>query len=303
MITLSLLMAWHQPLLAETIVRGKLSDQVSERPMMGVQVSVLKGSQVLDTASSETDGRYQLVIDVGTSPSPQTLTLSAELDGYVTQTQDFTVTSGSTDSPAYDLELFPMALNACRITGGHGVIVGYFRAPPAANVSDLTYRISDALTYSLLTRLQQAHLDTSLQPEFWACNEAKLRSATLGQRYATVLGAVAFVTGDVNSADGTYDISTYVSDRFGIFRLPHRSVNQAVDLGDPGAAKLDPGTHGAILTAVAAAYENDGRYAEGVDVTVAAEQLMGFLTPELEAIRSRCQANIENRGLLRGDSP
>lgn len=289
--------------MADTIVRGKVMDLVAEMPMVGVQVTAYKGDQLLGRASSGTDGRYQLPMNVGNSPSPQTLTLSAQRDGYVAHTINFTVTSGRTVSSAYNLVLFPTALSDCRIPGGHGVIVGYFRAPLAAGVSDLTYRISHALTYSLLTRLQQVHLKTSLQPEFWACNEAKPRSPMLGQRYANALGADAFVTGDVDTADGAYNIRTYVSDRFGIFIPPHSSINHGVDLGDPGAAELHPSTHGAILTAVAAAYENEGRYAEGVDATVAAEQLLGSLTPALQDIRSRCQAKIENRGLLRGDSP
>ena len=284
--------------LADTIVRGQVKDLVTDTPVLGVRVAVYKGSALLGQASSDADGHFQIPVDVGTGPASQTLSLVAEHADFAAATLNFGVAAGTTDA-AYLLELFPVALSDCRVPRGHGVIVGHFRSSLGQRDVDLAYRIVDALTYSLLTSLQQVHVTTPLQPDFWACGDAQPRAPTLGQHYAKALGADAFVTGDVKLADGVYDVRTYVSDRFGLFVPPHSTMNERVDLEDPGAAELHPTTHAAILTAVAAAYEDAGRYAEGVDATVAAEHIQGSLTPSLEAIRDRCQAQLENRGLIR----
>ena len=104
---------------------------------------------------------------------------------------------------------------------------------------------------------------------------------------------------------GQFRISTYVGDAYNLFVPPLRTVNEGVDLSDPGAAKLDPDTHAAILLALAAGYEQAGRFAECVDVAVAADQLDPDISPPLRRTIQRqlanCQDKLPNRGLARRD--
>ena len=60
-------------------------------------------------------------------------------------------------------------------------------------------------------------------------------------------------------------------------------------------------------TALAVGYEQNGHYAECVDVAVAAGRLAGDISPLLRQTvqerLTRCQGRLPNIGLLRGDAP
>lgn len=133
------------------------------------------------------------------------------------------------------------------------------------------------------------------------------RIVTLSGAFAKALRANAFLSGDVNPDGDRFKVSTYVSDRFDLFVPPFRTVNEKVNLNDPGAAQLDPNTHAAILVSVATAYHEQLLYPECVEVSIAAEQLAGEHNSAIrDAARKRrevCQERLGNRGLLRGIGP
>jgi hypothetical protein len=289
---------------AATIVKGRAIDETAAAGIAGVTLELRQGERVLARAASDQDGAFTLVFDIGLSPQAQAVTLLASHPDFVAVSKNIAIASGAPDSPFYPLELLPARLARCRLQRGHNVVVGYFRSPAsAAPYSELASRIADALTYSLLTRLQEVHVPTALQPLFLACEDARPRTIALSGSLARALGAAAFLSGDVKQQDATYRISAYVADPFELFVPPLRTVNEQVDLDDPGAAQLDPDTHAAILTAIAASYEEEQRYAECVDVTVAAERILGGLSAVLEQARTQCQRRLAHRGLLPGGSP
>jgi len=293
---------------AETIIKGQLIDQTASSAVTGASLEVRRGDDLLGTGTSDADGRFSLAVDAGAAPEARVLTLLARHPDFAEASQNVVVSAGAADRPFYRLELLPRSLVRCRLQQAHGVVVGYFRSPTTEEqFRDLSSRIADALTYSLLTRLQEVHVPSDFQPLFLECTEAKPRSITLAGAYARALGADAFVSGDVNPDDGRFRVSAYVGDRFELFVPPRRTVNPGVNLDDPGAAQLDPLTHGAILVAIASGYERAGRYAECVDVTVAAGRLVeDTASPVARALldkRADCQAQLANRGLLRGTQP
>jgi hypothetical protein len=94
-----------------------------------------------------------------------------------------------------------------------------------------------------------------------------------------------------------------IADRYGLLVPPARASSPDVDLDDPAAARLSGAAHVAILTALIAGYEKAGQTAECVEVSNAAERLVGTLPPTLAQARERCAQNLPNRALLRGNSP
>ena len=119
--------------------------------------------------------------------------------------------------------------------------------------------------------------------------------------FAQALHADAFLSGYVKPVAQRYRVDAFVSDRFELHIPPFRGSNQDVDLDAPGSAELEPPTLAAILTALAAGYEESDQIAECVEVTVVAEQLVGDVTPATEQLRRRCQDRLPHRGLLKDE--
>ena len=284
-------------------VRGQVIDSITENPVPDAHISLYDGTQVLAKTNSDYDGNYSLVIDVEEKLEKKPLKLVIEDIEFVKFSQNIEIVSGRATKPFYRVSLLPKELAKCRKPKGHCVIVGYFNAPLSASYSNLSIRIAYALTYNLLTLLQKYHIDPVLQPTFLACDEAKPRAIDLGENFARVLKADAFLFGDVQQAMPGYDIRTYVSEPYDIFSIPPSSTNPKVNLEDSGAAELNKATHAAILTAIAGGYEREGRFAEGIETTIAAERILGRLTTEAKEIRERCKRNIPHHKLLHEGSP
>ncbi len=285
---------------AATIVQGKVTDPTTESGVSGVEVTALRGDRSLGSVLTEDDGRFLVTFDVGTSDRVY-VTLRLEHDGYEARTEQITVTGAQPVPPFVSVVLRPNALSGCSGGGAPGGVVGYFTGP--AGAEDLSDKMAIALTYSLLTRIQRVHVPSDLQPSFGTCQGAKPRNPLDGPKFARFLEADVFVSGTVKQGAQGFDVAAYVSDRYDLYMPPLRALNVDVDLDDPGAADLDEETHAAVLVAIARRYEEEARFAECVDVTVAAEQILGGLTPVIEAERARCQQRLGNIGLLPGGGP
>jgi hypothetical protein len=287
---------------ASTIVLGQVLDQASGSPIVGADVRVtLKGAE-LGTARTGDEGRYQIAFDPGTSAA-QNLTLHFEHDEYAGRTRVFGVAAGRPDQAAYDVELLPRSLGPCVQGDVHAVLVGRFSGEPGVDARDLSSRVSQALTYSLLTELQRLRIRSELQPRFPACWEAELRAPDLAGRCARALKADALVFGRVAKAAARFDVTTFIGDSSGVFQLPPAFVNRQVDLDAPEAATVDRRTHAAILTALAAGYERRSQHAECVEATVAAERLEGSASAALLDLRARCQRALPTNALRREGNP
>ena len=290
---------------AETTVKGELTDRATGSVVVGATVEVVRGDKVLTSGNSDIEGRFNLPVEVSPDLVAQNLTLAVRHDEYVDLSEVVVITKGRPDRSSYQLELLPKALTNCMISGELGVIVGYFGpadSTPSVQFADFSNRIAIALTYNLLPRIQQMHIPEDSQPAFQACGEAQPRSITTAGGFAEALGADAFVSGFVSQSGDRYRVDAYVGDPYGLFVPPLKTTNDDVDLDDPGAADFGPSTQAAILTALAAGYEEEGKPVECVDVTVAAEHVLGGLSPAIEATRRRCQGGLANVGLLE-DSP
>ena len=127
-----------------------------------------------------------------------------------------------------------------------------------------------------------------------------------GGQLANALKVHAFVGGSVKRGESNYDVSTHVSDAYELFKLPHRSKNLAVDLDDPSSAELNPGTHAAVLIALAKGYEKKGDSNYCVDVVTQAEKMAhaadiksGKLYDMIMNLKEDCKSKLPHKGLVR----
>ncbi len=289
------------PLAGQTIVAGKVSDPTSGAGVTGAALEVRLGGQVVGRGSSVQRGEFQIAVDVPATGVHQA-TVLIEHESFDSKSAPVVIQAGRPQPRFLQIEIVPRGLGACSAGGEHGGIVGHF-GTPAGSSGDFPRKIANALTRNLLTRVQAEHVPEDFQPAFTACAEAKPRSFVHGGNFARLLAADVFVSGDLRPTTDGYDVYAYVSDRFDLFAPALETVNAAVKLDNPGAAELDASTLAAILVAVARSYQEDGHAAECVDVTRAAEALLGDLTPEIEAQRGRCQGGLDHRGLVRGGAP
>lgn len=285
------------------VVNGTLRDPTTDGPIVGATVEVYSGTEKLGFDKSDSSGRFRVELEMAESAEPRSTQLLISHEDFVERSADVVIAPGQTEHESYSLDLLPRELSRCVLEGGHAVVVGHFRWPNDLPFRDLTSRIAEALTYSLHTRLQQQHLPVHYQPRVFACKEAEPRDVNRAGNIARALRADAFLTGDVLRENGAYTVSAQVSDRFELFVPPRRSESRGVSLEIPGAAQLDPSTHADVLTAVAKGYEEEGKYAECVEVTVAAERILGSLGPAIQQRRESCQARTANHALLNEGAP
>jgi hypothetical protein len=293
--------------LSQSSVTGRVTEALSENPIAGAVVKLRAAEAVLATTQTDSEGKYTIVFEPSSSLDIETLIVSAVHDQFAEQYKNIETTVPEPTVVSCSFSLVPKELTACKKRKEHCVIVGHFTPPLSATYSEqyaaFSARIATALTYDLLTRLQQFHFNAVLQPEFIQCDEAKPRVPGEGKNLARALGANAFISGDVQAAGQGYDVRTYLSDPYDIFRPPFSSTNPSVDLDDPGAAQLSAETHAAILTVIAAAYEQEGNFAAGVEATYVAEGILGDVTPKLQEIRNRCKSQLPHCRFLLGGSP
>lgn len=299
-----LFLAWIPGAVADTIIQGWVTDATTGGTLAGAEVSICRGNEVLNRDSTDADGRFRLPFNVGVRPEAQNLKLFIRRNGYAEASKDVVVVSGRADSPSYRFDLLPSAIVGCRRNRDHAVVVGYFRPPVSTSGElDLASRVADALSYDLLTRIQQQHLKPGVQPIVLVCGQARPQATTDYPNFAKALRADAFVSGYVSPSGTKYKVDMCVADRFDLLVPPPRVSSRDVNLDDPAATRLAPEVHKAILTALIAGYRETKKYAECVDVTVAAERILGSLPPQIEEARRECQAALRNRGLLPGGQP
>lgn len=283
---------------AETIVLGSVVDAATGGPLAGASVSIRQGNQVVGSVLSNGDGRFRLPFDVGASAAARHLTLSVEHPAYVGGSKTVVVASGRADSPSYRFDLLPKPLAPCRRNRDHAVVVGYFRPPASGGGADFAERIAEALSYDLLTQIQRAGLAQEEQPFVLACGAAKPQAWSDYGTFAKALGADAFLSGYVVPSGSLFKVEMSVAGRFDLLTPPARISSLDVNLDDPAAARLDRAAHTAILTALVTGYQQAGKSAECVQVTAAAERMLGTLPPALAAVRAKCRSALPNRGLL-----
>jgi hypothetical protein len=228
-------------------------------------------------------------------------------DGHEPAADDAVITSGTPDRDEYAFELLPTLLADCRRDRNHLVVVGYFRPPSESSDLKLAARITDTLSYKLLTLIQRAGIEQDLLPEVVDCGEAQPRADADYPGIAKALKADAFLAGYVTPPASTSSpkvkVEMRIADRFGVLKPPARATSPDVDLDDPAVAQLSPDAHVAILTALVTGYEQAGNAAECVEASNAAEQVIDVLPQKLAEARERCLQSLPNRALLRGNSP
>lgn len=288
---------------ADSIVAGSIEDAVTGGAVPAAGVTVHLGGQSIGITTSGNDGSFRVLVSVPVRSEPQNLKLIVHRDGYAEASRDVVVVSGRTDANTYKVLLQRREVADCRQSREHGVAVGYFRPPAAASADvDLAGRIRDALSYDLLTRVQQSSLRPESQPFIWACPQAKPQVEKDYTGWARALNADAFLAGYAAPAGQRFKIEMLVADRYGSAEMPTRTTSKDVDLDDPAAARMDASAHAAILAALLSGYQRSGKYAECVEVSVAAERILGRLPPGFADVRRQCQAKLPNRGLLPGGS-
>jgi len=287
-----------QPVLSPS---GSVADATTAAPLAGAEVSIRRGSEVLASDRSDADGRFRLSFDVGPRPEALNLKLFVKHRGFEEASKDVVVASGKPDSSSYRFDLLPEAVSPCRRHRGHAVVVGYFRPPTSATGDlDLSSRIRDALNPNLLTEIQKLRLRPDAQPIVIACGQARPQATSDYPTLAKALRADAFLSGYVSPSGSKFKVQMNVADRFDVLVPPPQISNPDVDLDDPQAARLALEAQKAILIALVTGYRSGEEYAECIEVTVAAERILGTLPPEIDQERQKCQKALPNHGLLAG---
>lgn len=271
---------WGQGLRSTRHARGAVSDLTTDSAILGAAVQVRCGVEARAEGVTDAGGRFDLAF-----ASCRNATVSVKHKLYAEQARPVPA-----DGSEVAFALLPEKLGGCVLTSAQGIVVGHFEPPPGSGGGgDLAGRIAVALRYDVLPLLQTLNLPLTLQPIFLACDEAQPRSVDFAAGYARALGANAFLMGNVEPADGAFNVRAFVGDAFQLFKPPLPSMTAGVALNDPAVARLAPAMHGAILTAVARGFAERRMFPECVDVAVAAERLLGSRTPPLEQTLTRCQ--------------
>jgi hypothetical protein len=270
---------------------GTVSDLTTGAAVAGAAVQIRCAVEPRAEGLTDDSGRFDLAF----APC-RDAALSVKHELYTEQARPVPA-----DGAEVTFALLPRRLGGCVLRNAQGVVVGHFEPPPGSGAGgDLAGRIAVALTYDVLTVLQTLNLPPALQPRFLACDEAQPRSVDFAGGYARALGADAFLMGNVEPADGAFNVRAFVGDAFQLFKPPLPSMTAGVALNDPAVARLAPAMHGAILTAVARGYAERQMFRECVDVAVAAERLLGSRTPPLEQTLTRCQSGTGLADLRKG---
>lgn len=300
--TVAVVLALAVPMLAsaDTIVKGRVQDRTTDSGVVGASLSLRYGANELATAITDEDGYFELSFPFEVVREQRTLTLSAMHGDYAPASLRVVVTSGAPDRGSYELAAMPLDVANCRRQQPHLVMVGFFAAPPnGPDVRDLPYTLMAGLSTNLLPELQKRALPQDFQPVFEACPMARPTSTNYLPNFARALGADVFLSGNVLETGSTYKVLTYVGDRYGVFNPPRQVVNENVAVANPAATKLDTETYAYMLIALARGYAEQKKYAECVEISVAAEQLVGAANADITKQRDLCQQHTANSGLVR----
>jgi len=288
---------------AETNISGVVTDSITARPVAGAQVTVKSGPTALGAATTEADGVFQLFVKVPTSAAPQTLNLSVSQPGYAPVVRNVTVIAGRADQLSYKLSLPRNEAMNCMPDRARTVVVGHVRPPASATVDlALSQRVSEVLQYDLLTEVQKTHLAAAQQPAVMSCPDAQPRTLGENSDWARALKVDAFVVGAAQPVNQRFRVDLQVSGRYTGSALPTSALTPPMNLDLPSSADLGRAALEPIMIALLKAYQAEGRNAECVEFSVAAEHVLGRVAV-LGELRKTCQSRLLNKGLLSGGGP
>jgi hypothetical protein len=284
----------------DSFATGTVLDGVTGRPIVGVTVTVSQGGKSSGDGVSEESGRYKASFRIEPEPKVQLFTLTFKHKDYVTKTLEFQTKEGNPVNSGDKISLLPLVLSRCLAHETQTVIVGKFRSPIGHDFRELTGRIAEALQFNLLTRLQGLYFPPALQPIFEPCQNARPRTLHHGKNLAQALQAHAFLFGDVDRGPSDFSLSTYVSDAYELFDMPHTSKSESVDLNNPSEASISKETYGAVLASVAAGLWKSGDCRSALTVVRIAENVLGSTPTYLKEIGDLCQSALPHIGLQPG---
>ena len=289
---------------ADSAIGGKVTDRITQQPIVGADVQIEYSGQIVGAGTSEPNGVYRVFFAIPPgAPANLTMTASFRSEGYAVTKSPFQVSPGNAGPIVRDIALFPTGVANCLSQRSPAVIVGHFLPPLGRDFADLSARIARTLEYALNTRLQTVRLILKLQPSFEPSDAANPRIPVLGAKFAKALGADAFVSGEIAPGDGSSDftVSVFVSDAYDLFSTPATASNRSIDLSSPSAgASITGETHAAVLASIAAGLankKNDCRTA--MDVLLVAEQLVEVTPAYITRLRETCNSRNPNAGLRR----
>jgi hypothetical protein len=282
----------------QTILAGLVSDDVTGRPIVGAEITVIHDAAVLGQGRTDPNGNYKVIFR---RPSGVvTLAVRVDHEGYASRQVEFQSEDGRPFNPPPEIGLLSQALASCRGTGRHTIIIGNFRSPVGVEISALTDRIADGLRFDLSTRLQQNWIDPGLQPVIAPCTGARPEVPELGKRLAGALSADALVYGYVANTAAPFRVSTSVSDAYGLLPPTTTAHNPDVDLDDPVKTKMSDEAHAAILASLAGGiYKGDfTNCRQVVAILNAIEQLVSNPPSAVRSLRDQCTPHLQNSELL-----
>lgn len=283
----------------QTILSGNVIDEVTGQPIVGAEVTVLRDTETLGSGPTDPNGRYNLSFRVDSS-SGANLALRVDRPGYSPRQLGFQLVDGQPFDAPGEIGMLAEALSPCRSNLRHTIIIGNFRSPVGEELQELTERITDALQFDLIIRLQQNRLDPALQPVFAPCSGARPAVLQHSKRLVRALHADSLVYGDVTSTAAPFTVKTLITDAYDLFQMPQAHLNDAVDLNDPTSATMSNAVHAAILASLAAglARTDTSQCAEVISILNTIEQLVSSPPQTLETLRQECIPHLENSQLL-----
>ena len=285
---------------AQRIVAGTVTDALTGTPIPDAVVTVKYLDQELGKGTTDGEGHYRVPFGVPPPTSnqgPVSISLSLSDGLHKDRIVSLQVVNGHAVQPTNDVALLIPAIASCPSKSKHSVIVGHFLPPVDHDYLELSEHVATAMDYSLNMELQKVHLDKSLQPDFEPCNEAKLKNAKLGKKFARAVKADAFVSGNVSSGP-PYTVTTEVTDAFELFDRPESTISQNVDIDEPTTATLKPETHAAVLGSVAAGLATNEDCENSLAVVSVAKRIVKDIPNYLLELQQGCQAKLPNNGLL-----
>jgi hypothetical protein len=286
---------------AATNISGMVTDSITGLAVAGARVTLSSGQTSLSVGTAASDGVFQMFVDLPVKPVPKTYTLEVSQQGYATQPRNVVVTSGQADQLSYKVALPRNEAIGCVPDPGRTVVIGHVRPPASATHDlDLSRRVRTVLEYDLLTEVQKTHLPPAQQPAVFSCPNALPRTMKEHSDWARALKADAFVVGEAAPVNGNFKVDMQVSARYAeSASLPTLATTPEMNLDLPSSADLGRAALEPIMIALLRAYLKEGRYAECVEFSMAAESALGQSTV-LGELRKSCQLKLPNKGLLSG---
>lgn len=299
-----LLLCLAQPVLAQTAIKGSVSDRVTGAPLAGVAVELRRGGDILGSAiSNPGDGTFLITVDVGNRPEAVNLKLIVARDGYQSQDEDLVVVSGRPRPPVANLKLLPQTLAGClsRLRP-RWVVVGHFRPPLGMpGDSDFSARVSEAVRWELAKIAETSSLAADRRPAVVPCDEVDEREFLAAA--ARELHADVLLAGGVSRppSQDRFNVSMFLGDQHGLFPQQSRPIlSRDVDLDDPSATRLDATAAAAIVQALLTGYQKDGRFEECVELSRRAGAELQPLPRAIADISAACARALPANGLRGG---